>query len=161
MAVTREQVYAALFTQLKNAGPVFKTYSRRWKSAWDDPEGDVTHLPLLVPFEGLEMVTYGNRGIGPVRTWGCRVEVYGKIPAEIVGPAAVPDGRTPGASVLNPLIDAVQDALDVGRDLQTGLQSLGDLVIDVRIEGEIIKALGDEDPSGLCGALIPVKILVP
>lgn len=70
MTATREAISAALFTQLQTAGTVFRTYSRTWKSVWDDPSGAVVDLPLLVQFEQRETVQWGNRGIGPIRRWG-------------------------------------------------------------------------------------------
>lgn len=156
VAVAREAIYEALLAQIETAGTSFKTYTRRWKSAWDDPQQRVPSLPMMVQWEQTELVIYTNRGIGGVKTWDVRLEVYAKIPDGMT--MGVPDKSTPGAAVLNPLIDAIEDALaPEGPD---GVQTLGGLVKDCRIEGTIVKVLGDEDPSGLCGALIPVRILV-
>lgn len=156
--VHREAVYNALLTQLKTA-PLFRTFSRRWKAVYDDPAQRLPLLPMMVLYEQTEDVVWTNRGIGPVRFWGVKLEIYGKIPPGLTGPPGTPDKETPGASVLNPLIDAVEQALyPVGPD---GVLTLGDLVTDCRIEGTILKVLGDEDPSGECGAIIPIKILIP
>jgi len=157
--VARETVYLALLAQLQTAGSTFKTYTRRWKSAWDDPAQQVAAVPMLIQQEQTENVTWTNRGIGAVRIWDVRLEIYGKIPPNPVGAPGVPDSDTPGSTVLNPLIDAVEAALAPGD--KDGYQTLGGLVIDCRVEGTIIKVLGDEDPSGLCGAIIPLRIVVP
>ena len=154
--VTREQVYAALFTQLKTAGTVFKTYSRTWRSVWDDPQQRVADLPMLIPYEGLEDIMWHNRGIGSIQVWSVKIELYGKIPDGFT--SGVPDKKTAGATVLNPLVDAVAAAL--APPAYENYQTLGGVVIDCRIEGTILKVLGDEDPSGQCGAIVPVKLLV-
>jgi len=154
-ATTREQIYQALFTLLQ-ATALFSTTTRRWISWQDDPQQETVALPLLVQYEMWERYDYkGERGLPPIRELELRVLVYGKIPVgQTLG---VKDSTTPGAQVLNPLIDAVEAAiLPSGYD---GVQTLGNLVIDCRIEGQITKALGDEDPSGICGAIIPIKIL--
>lgn len=160
--VSRETVYTALFTQLKTAVG-FKTYSRRWRAVYDDLEGRLPLLPMMILYEQHEDQQWPQqRGIGPIRTWGVTLEIYAKIPDNLTGPTASADSRTPGASVLNPLIDAIDAALQpqLG-EARDGYQSLGGIVTDCRIEGTIIKVLGDEDPNGQCGALIPIRILVP
>lgn len=155
---TREAVMAALHAQLKTAGTVFATYTRRWLSWQDDPQATPPPLPLLVQYEMNEDTQYKNsRGLPPTRVWEVRALVYGRIPqSETPG---VPDKTTAGASVLNPLIDAIETALlpDI---LADGRQTLGGLVQDCRIEGVTTKVLGDADPSGICGAIIPIRILV-
>lgn len=158
MTTSREDIYAALLTQLETAGTTFQTYTRRWKSTWDDPAARLALLPMLVQWEQMENVIWGNRGIGPLRTLEITLELYAKIP-DVFGTPGVPDKTTSGSSVLNPLIDAVEAALQppAGDELQT----LGGLVFDCRLEGAVIKVMGDEDPSGLCGALVPVRILIP
>lgn len=155
MGVSREVVYEALLAQLKTAGVVFKTYTRRWKSTWDDPAQRVAELPMICQWEQNENVQWTNRGVGSVKTWSPMLEVYAKIPDGST--PGVKDDKTPGSKVLNPLIDAIEAALAPDHD---GVQTLGGVVIDCRIEGTIVKVLGDEDPSGQCGALIPVTILV-
>lgn len=83
--------------------------------------------------------------------------IYGKIP-DGETPGVPNPGSNPGSSVLNPMLDAIEAAL--APTGPSGYQTLGGLIIDCRIEGEIIKVLGDEDPSGVCGAVIPIMILV-
>lgn len=155
---TREEVMDALLVQLQTAGDVFKTYTRRWVPWIDDPQARCPDLPLLVSWESPVAENYerSGRGLPPTRYWDVRVLLYAKIPEGMT--LGVPDSTTPGATVINPLIDAVESALDPGD--KDGLQTLGGLVVDCRIEGTIVKALGDADPSGICGAIVPVRILV-
>lgn len=159
MTINREAIYEALFARLQDAGTSFKTYTRRWKSIWDDPQERVPLLPMLVQWDANETVIWTNRGIGRILTLTTTIEVYAKIPPSLTGPAGVPDKTTPGSQVLNPLLDAIDTALEPD-DWQTGMLTLGGLVIDCRVEGTVAKALGDADPSGLCGALVPVQIEV-
>lgn len=158
MTATREVIYAALFTQLQTAGSSFSTYSRRWLSVFDDSGQALKVCPMLCQHENYESITWLNRGIGRIMVLSIKVEIMAVIPADITGRAGH-DRITPGSSILNPLLDAVTAALaPTGYD---GKQTLGDVVDDCRIEGEIVKALGDEDPSGLCAAVIPISIFVP
>lgn len=154
--VTREQVYSALFVQLQTAGTIFKTYTRSWKSAWDDPQQRVADMPMLILYEGIMDVMWHNRGIGAIQVWNVKLELYGKIPDGFT--SGVPDKKTAGATVLNPLIDAAFAAL--APPAYENYQTLGGVVIDCRIEGAILPVSGDEDPSGLCGAIVPVQLLV-
>lgn len=158
-ATTREQIYQALFAKLAAASAFAQgTTSRRWVSWQDDPSQSLITLPLLVLFEMWEHYDYkGERGLPPIRTLEARVLCYGKIPND-PGSLGVKDATTPGASVLNPLIDSVEASI-AADPIYDGVQTLGGLVIDCRIEGQITKVLGDEDPSGICGAIIPIKIL--
>lgn len=156
--VSREPIYLALFAQLKTGG-FFKTYTRRWQSIWDDLAAQsprTPDLPMLIQQAQVEIVHYTNRGIGRVLTLETHVEVFSRIPD-----GATPgfkDGTTSGDTVVNAMLDAVDNAL--APDAHEGLQTLGGLVLDCRIEGLIMKTFGDEDPSGLCGAVIPITMLL-
>lgn len=169
--MTREQVMEALLAKWprQRTGVVgFRTITRRWVSWMDDPGQVRPLLPLLVQYEMTENTDYkGSRGIPPTRVWDVRLLIYGVIPDNPTsGPKGVPDSTTPGASVLNPLIDAVETALappaspEYSQDAD-GCQTLGGIVYDCRVEGTTTKALGDHEPSGICGAIIPIRILVP
>lgn len=162
MTIDREEIYNALLTQLRTAGVTFRTYTRRWLSTYDDDNERLKLLPMLVQWEQNENVIWTNRGAGRILTLSVMLEVYAKIPPSLTGPPGqAPDKTTPGSSVLNPLLDAIDTAL-APDDIQTGYCTLGGLVIDCRVEGNIVKVLGDADPSGLCGALVPIMIeIVP
>ncbi len=68
------------------------------------------------------------------------------------GEDAIPD------NVTNDIVDAAQLAILVGADPE-GRQTLGGLVYDCWIEGQVLKVPGDIDGQGL--VTIPIKILVP
>lgn len=160
MTIDREAIYDAVLARWTTyAGDSFNTITRRWRSIWDDPNARLSSLPLLVQWEGNEGVLWNNRGIGRILTLRLAVEIYAKIPDSLTGPPGIPDKTTAGSAVINPLLDALDAALEPD-DSQTGTLTLGGLVIDCRIEGEIVKAFGDEDPSGLCGAIVPLLIEV-
>mgnify|MGYP000036956479 CR=1 FL=1 len=162
MTIDREAIYEALFAQLQTAGSTFRFYTRRWRSTYDDENERLKLLPMLVQWEQNENIVWTNRGAGRILTLSTMLEVYAKIPPSLTGPPGqAPDTTTPGSSVLNPLLDAIDTALEPD-DQQTGLCTLGGLVIDCRVQGNIVKVLGDADPSGLCGALVPIEIeIVP
>ncbi len=159
--VTREDIFQALYALVPNTD-TFPTKSRRWQN-WQNSlpsqTADIPRLPFLCQYEAFtETVEYrGARALPPIRTWTVRWLVYAKIPDGQT--AGVPDTKTSGSEVLNPLLDAIETALTPD-PLAEGVQTLGGLVIDCRIEGEIVKIPGDQDPSGLCGAVVPIKILV-
>lgn len=156
MTISRETIYAALFAQLQTAGTGFATYSRTWLNVWDDPAARSPNLPMCIQQDQQEEMRWSNRGIGRVLLLQVRVEIYGKIPDGMT--PGFKDG-SPGATVVNNMIDLVDNAL-APSDLHEGLQTLGGLVLDCRIEGQIMKAFGDNDPSGQCGAVIPVILLL-
>lgn len=60
--------------------------------------------------------------------------------------------------ITNNIVDAAAQAIQVGADLE-GRQTLGGLVFDCWIEGQVLKVPGDIDSQGL--VTIPIKILVP
>lgn len=159
---TREEVFGALFDILSGSTVFEGRVYRRWREFQDDRNQQVLVTPYLIQWEGVNETTEykGERGLPPIRTWNAQLLVYGRIPGSEPGSLPnVPGSEVSGGEVLNPLIDNVEDML-APDPLADGVQTLGDLVQDCRIEGEIVKAPGDQDPSGLCIAVIPVKILV-
>ncbi len=162
VTTAREAVFDALLARwVTYCSADFNTITRRWRSTWDQAlaENDgarLPDLPMLVQHDEIEVDTWTNRGIGASSNWNINLLIYAKIPdGDTPG---VPDSDTPGSSVLNPLLDSLDAALLP--DDRDGLQTLGGLVLDCRIEGTIIKALGDAEPSGLCGIIVPVRILL-
>lgn len=156
--IARETVSVALFAKLMTAGAVFATYTRNWQTPWDDAGATLPPLPMVVQFEHRETYQWSGRGINAMRHWGINLLVYAKI-ADGETPGAPNPFVNPGSQVLNPLIDAL-DAV-FGADDASGRCTLGGLVYDCRIEGDLIKALGDRDPTGVCGVVVPIMILVP
>lgn len=145
MGVTREQVFQALFARMQRV-PGMTSYSRRMTFPQQVSPGD---MPALMQWEQPEMVR-GATGQPDRRVWE----------AWIVIAFTNDDPKVAGATIVNPMIDAVQNILaidDFGRNTCT----LGGLVHYARIEGPIIKETGDLDSNGLGGAVIPIKIMPP
>lgn len=146
--------------------PIFRTVTRRWQNWQDDPSAVRMPMPALVQWEVSESITKSGRGIPSVRTWEVHLLCYAMIPDAQGGVVpGTPNKTTGGASIINPIIDAIETALAPPAiplvDDTWGTQTLGGLVEDCWIEGTTVKVLGDGDPSGLCAAIIPIKILVP
>ena len=139
--MNREPVYAALFALVQNAAP-FVTASRRLRH-WSDVAA--AEQPALFAIQKSE--TAEERRPLPVK-WRARVDLYLY--------AQAPDELTPPATVMNPLLDAVEAAL--APDPASHVQSLGGLVQHCWIAGRI------ETDEGVLGgqavAIVPVEILV-
>lgn len=136
----------------------FKTITRRFYNWQDDPAATRVDLPMLILWETPDAENYERtgRGLPPIRTWEPMLLLYDKIPdGETPG---VPDSTTPGSQIVDSMLDAVE--LVIQPEDKDGLLTLGGLVIDCRIEGRPVKAFGDVDPSGICAARLPIKILV-
>ena len=165
---TRELVWQALFdviaaaTVLDETGaavPAFAKTSRRLQLMPDNTAQVPFDQPAMFLVEGDEETQWkGNRGQPLLRTWRGMIWVFAKVP-DGVRPGS-PDFVTPGATVINVLIDAIEAAMgpdDVGLNLLT----LGGLVSRVEIGGTTIKVPGDLNPEGQCFAAIPINIVVP
>lgn len=146
--VTREQVGAALFALLQTAH-AFPTSSRKLQ------EFDKTSVglkPALYVIEHREMHKKGDLMTPAVRTIMYDVYIFANtgvdpnvIPiTELNGYLDSIDGNSGGVLAPNPL---------------TNKQTLGGLVYDCYIEGDIVKVPGDLDGEGIL--LIPVKVELP
>jgi hypothetical protein len=148
--VTREQVAEALFALLTSSSPgVFVTTSRKFQM-WSSVSK--TQQPALFMREPTEK-HINDAGPEPaIRVWHYEAYIYINTPltAEV----------TP-SSLLNPLIDAIDPAAGgvLLPNLLTGHQTLGGLVYDCRLDGEILKEAGDLTGQGV--AMIPIKVVVP
>ncbi|MEC4591616.1 hypothetical protein VPG91_11510 [Nitrospirillum amazonense] len=140
--MAREDIYSALFARLTAAAP-FATASRRLR-LWNDLSP--TQQPaLFLVLRGEESTRAGT------------MPRHRVLRVDIVLYAQAPDDDTAGAVVLNPLLDAVEGALQPppGQDKLT----LGGLVFDCWIEG---KTTTDEGALGSQAvAIVPVNILIP
>jgi len=139
--MTREPIYAALFNLVRSAAS-FVTTSRRLRH-WSDVAA--AEQPALFVIQKSE--TAEERRPLPVK-WRARVDLYLY--------AQAPDELTPPATVMNPLLDAIEAAL--APDPASHVQSLGGLVQHCWIAGRI------ETDEGILGgqavAIVPVEILV-
>jgi hypothetical protein len=137
--MTREPIYAALFALLSGAAD-FVTASRRLRH-WSDV--GPAEQPALFVVQKSETAE-AKAGLPP--KWRALVDVYVY--------AHAPDETTAPATVLNPLLDAVEAALAPSGAVQT----LGGLVSHVFITGKI------ETDEGVLGgqavAIVPIEILV-
>jgi len=132
---TREQVFQAVFN-LVDGLPGFVLTTRR--------------CPCLMTWEQPEKTEGGDIGLKK-RWW----EVW------LILVYYNNDAYTPGATILNPLIDAVEAAFAPDNPVHQ-TQTLGGLVHAVYIDGATVKAISDIDiDHGQGGAVIPVRILVP
>lgn len=141
MSTSREQIYAALFAKLVKAA-TFKTTDRRWRHWSDVAPPD---QPALFQSQRHEDLTTQPPDLNPRKRMFVDVSVYVNTGG---------DKTVAPASILNPLIDAIEAAL--GPDVITNKQTLGGLVQYARIEGRI------ETDEGLLGdqgvAIIPILI---
>jgi hypothetical protein len=139
MSITREPIYGALWDKVKGIVG-FNTVSRRLVHWADVPKGE---QPALFQAQAGE-VAMPARGI-PTK-WNLRVNFYVYVVAND-DPYASP------APALNALLDAIEVAL--APDF-TGYQTLGGLVYDCKITGEI------ETLEGVLGgqevAMVPIEI---
>lgn len=145
MTVTREQVAEALFSLLTNSAAY--AYSSRRFQTWDTIQS--VQKPALFMIEHNEHHIKQKLITPAVRTLD--VDVYLFI-ASGLDPHATP------ITDLNNLVDAIDPTsggvLAPGLD---GRQTLGGLVTDCYLEGEIIKVPGDLDGQGV--AILPIKVV--
>jgi hypothetical protein len=148
---SRVAVYNALFAKFYGL-PGFSTFTQK---AVLPNEVTEESSPLLSLLHGNGDDKYDGHRLDK-REWSAIVVIY----------FLKPDLSVPGCTIIDPLVDAVYDALQpdnlqqnvlVLRDPNTGQQ----LASWVRIEGTTIVENGDTDTQGLGGALIPIRMLVP
>ena len=143
---TREQVFSAVFN-LVNGLPGFALTTRRYTR----PSAvEAINCPCLMTWEQPEKTEGSELGLRK-RWW----EVW------LIIVYYNNDPYTPGATILNPLIDVVEAAFAPDNPVHQ-TQTLGGLVQAVYIDGPTVKAVSDVDiDHGQGGAVIPVRILVP
>lgn len=144
---SREEVWQALFALLKTIGPImFTTYDRRVLPAPEFKPGDQPALLLCELGDEVQ-----RQQVLSKQTW------HGMI----IGYAIKPSKATPGITIINPMIDAVMNVLNADPTSGTLQQTLGGLVSECWVEGEIIKNTGDTNEDGQAVFSIPIRILVP
>jgi hypothetical protein len=171
MACTREQVFTALFAKVQplqapagSARPLpsatpFKTVSRRVTLPGQGPGNlDPVIQPALMMWEQPEHTEGAERGIR-IRHW----------PVWFVIAFRNDNREIAGATLLHPLIDAVEAALapdDPVRNTVRLMQPLAGgqsiaLIEAGGIEGPLIKHTGDTSADGQGGAVIMFDMVVP
>jgi len=147
---SRETVYAALFDRITVLSPggqtVFAVVGRNLRHWADVP---IEEHPALFQAQTSETVIQ-QKGLPPKHTLNVNLYVY-------VHTEAQHNRETVPASLLNPLLDAIEDALAPDND--DGTCTLDGLVSHCWIEGTI------ETSEGTLGnqevAIVPVHILIP
>jgi hypothetical protein len=147
---TREAVFTALATLL-TAVPGIGTVSRRMTMPSEIPATELAPgAATLLIWEQNEDTKARGRGVPSMRTWEAFLVVYFKNP----------DPTVPGAAIINPILDGIEQALTPPPS-PANTQTLGGIVSHCWIEGMTHVALGDVDTQGFGGCVVPVKILVP
>ncbi|MBN8905851.1 MAG: hypothetical protein J0H19_18700 [Rhodospirillales bacterium] len=142
--MNREPIMEALKAKLSM--PEFKTVSRRLRMFGDVPHAEMPALFIIEPSEA-----YAQTERLPSKTT-FDVELWVYICDGV-------DQNTVPVTVLNGLLDKIDDALSPDPPPHPRVQTLGGLVSHCWIEGQIEKTPGDLDGIGL--ARIPLKILIP
>lgn len=158
-AITREQIYSALFDRLTAATfatPILtqSTFAGKARKYVDPAQIGPDQYPFLSQFEGYpeKYERHGNR-LPAIRELGVRLWCWARV--------ASGDTKEIGSTYLNIMTEAIEAALqpDTGGYGDPGNFTLGGLVQWCRIEGVILRVPGDTDPTAL--VCIPIKILWP
>ncbi len=139
--MTREQIYGALFAKL-SAIPGVVTASRRLLH-WSDVSP--ASQPSLFQVQKSETVTQQSAFQA---VWKFHIDLYLY--------AFSPDSNVSGSTILNPIVDLIEQALSPPDGMQA--QTLGGLVKYCHIVGQIITDEGVLGQQAV--AVIPVEILV-
>lgn len=158
MTPTREQIVIALFAKLVQLGPngtppatTFATVQRGLVLPTDSPFIRLTQ-PILCLFK--------PPGVGEtLQQPGIGLPTKHIFEYWAVGYCRNVNG-TAWDIVVNPLLDAIEDAL-APDNLSNGKLTLGGLVYDCRPEGEIIINNGDTEPANQGSFIFPIKIIIP
>ncbi len=134
----------------------------------------VIRQPALFLYDGpefgggeIEFSRPGGRAPPPVRLLKrtivlyARTNVAGGYPGGFIGGLATQNTITSQASILHPLIEAVETALNLPDNPETGTLTLGGLVAYCRHEGRGFQIPPDIDPNGQGMASLPIEIKVP
>ena len=159
----RELIWRVLFTKLASL-PQFKAVSRRGILNESTNAQPPALQPAIWLMEGDETRARapGSRANAPIKTLSAEIWIWARLPDASGGNGPyAPDQVTPGASVLNPLLDAIDALLETPDDRANMTNTLGGIVQHCWAEGRGVKVPGDFDPTGQCFASVPIKILWP
>ncbi len=150
MTVSRKSIAAALLAQLTAGGQFIKS-GRRDRAPEQAASPNAPGLYLVKPREEYRYES-GDRGVPPVRDLYFLAVIYTDVGANA---AAVP------ADLIDDLLDAVDQALSpavADQITNGGRQTLGGLVYDCRIEGEVECAPGDNQGKGQ--TTVPIRVVL-
>lgn len=137
--MNREQIWSGVFALVSTLAPFVET--GRKVIHWND----CSNFPALYMEQGPETVTKSGRGLPCTYTMSAEIYLYARNESN----------GTPAIQI-NALLDAVDAVFQP--DPIDGKQTLGGLVHDAWIEGQIMR---DEGVLGDIGvAIVPIKILV-
>lgn len=143
--MNREAIYAALYNLLLGV-PGIVVAERRLRH-WNDVKP--VEQPYLCVAQGNQTATQGNPVIGVSAKWVLEADIYVYVQTR---------GKQIPGTVLNPILDAIEQALEPPFPDIDKCQTLGGLVEHCWIEGTI------ETDEGTLGdqavAIIPVLIFV-
>lgn len=148
---SRKAIAAALLKQLTSGGQ-FTLSGRRDRAPEQAASPEKPGLFLIKPRESYKYASEEEHGVPPVRDLQFLAAVYTDVGAD---PNAVP------ADLIDDLLDAIDTALapPAMDQLQNGgRQTLGGLVYDCRIEGDVELAPGDEQGKGQVA--IPIRVIL-
>jgi hypothetical protein len=146
----REDVFNALAALLADVPGIGRVTRRMQMPSLMDAVDLVPGSATLMVWEHNEDTKQRGRGTPSTRTWEAYLVVYFKNP----------DQTIPGATIINPILEGIEAALEP-LPSPANTQTLGGLVSHAWIEGVTTIALGDVDTQGFGGCVVPVKILVP
>ena len=146
MTVTREQVGLALFALLKTSY-TYKTSSRRFRT-WTQLQS--ADKPALFQIEHKESHLRGKTSTTALRTLDVDIYIF-------ISPGL--DQNITPITLLNTILDAIDPVSGgvLAPNNPQNRQTLGGLVYDCFIDGEIVKVPGDLDGQGV--GIIPIKII--
>lgn len=133
----------------------------------------VVRQPALFLYDGVGFgggkthYQHQNRVVPAIRTMSRTIVIYAKTPTAggfpggTTGGLAVQNTTTSQATLLHPLIEAVETAVGTPDDASRGTLTLGGLVAYCRIEGEGMVISPDIDENGQGMATLPVEIRLP
>ena len=152
MSTPRKAIAAALLTQL-TAGNQFTNIGRRDRAPEQAAEPSQPGLYLLKAREHYKYDAGDKeRGIPPIRELSFLAVIYTDVGAN---EQAVP------ADVIDDLLDVIDQALAPGPMDQVtngARQTLGGLVYDCRVEGQIELAPGDAQGKGT--TIVPITVII-
>jgi hypothetical protein len=148
---SRKAIAAALLARLTSGGQ-FTLSGRRNAAPEQAASPDKPGLFLIKPRESYKYDNEQQHGVPPVRDMEFLAAVYTDVGAN---PSAVP------ADIIDDLLDAIDTALapNFADQVNNGArQTLGGLVYDCRIEGEVELAPGDSQGKGQVA--IPIRVVL-
>jgi hypothetical protein len=142
MISTRESIGAALFALVQKLTGI----SNAQRSYIDAMTLGTSNLPALELVEKRERAEFRGTGL-PVK-WTLVYYLY------LFASTSPNPGEDGAETILNNLLDTIEKS--IGPSVPTGIQTLGGLVYDVRVNGEIVREPGFA--SGIGAAAIPIEV---